>query len=322
MTNPKTTPPFRFALAQYLCRSLPPIIAMRLKEIIYPERLGQRDNFLFLARSQTGGWFKGSTVEMHALELGICGYSTYRNWAIAIALCNPGDTILEVGANIGTETVGFADIVGCDGHVYAFEPFSPNVESLKTTLALTSCQNVTLLPIALGDKDGIVEFVPPKGTSTGTGRVAHLDTGVHLTPLQTTPIGVQCAALDSLRDRIPSAAFICMDAEDSEVYVLRGAANYIERSRPSMVVEAHRKVQSELHAELQRQGYIEFSISRYGLKPVVELAKHNANWFCVHQSRIKVARYVNKTLLKCVLMPCLFGMNPMRGIRRRKLRHV
>ena len=42
-------------------------------------------------------------------------------------MTNNGDVILEVGANVGTETVSYADIVGPDGIVHAFEPVPSNV---------------------------------------------------------------------------------------------------------------------------------------------------------------------------------------------------
>lgn len=305
-------PSLRFRIAQIACRQLPPILGMRLRAWLYPDHLGEQDGFTFMVRSQTGGWFKGTTSEMHACAFGICGYSTYRNWAIAIALCKPGDTIIEVGANIGTETVGFADIVGCRGHVYAFEPFPANLESLRETLKLAPCANVTVMPFALGEDDGEFAFVPPTGANTGVGRLLQRDR-----PAPPESLSVQCRTLDSLASELPAPTFICMDAEDSETYVLRGGAAYIQQHRPGIVVEAHRKVQPMLHEELQQLGYHAFVVGRFGLNPVGELAKRGADWFCVHQSRIEDVQRVDRVLRRCVLMPCVSGMNPMTGIAQK-----
>ena len=55
------------------------------------------------------------------------GYFYCTAWGITLAIFAPGDTIVEVGANVGTETIGFSDIVGRSGRVIAFEPVPANI---------------------------------------------------------------------------------------------------------------------------------------------------------------------------------------------------
>lgn len=50
------------------------------------------------------------------------GFYDWRNIAVCSAVCGAGSSIIEVGGNVGTETVCFADIVGREGHVVALEP--------------------------------------------------------------------------------------------------------------------------------------------------------------------------------------------------------
>lgn len=52
---------------------------------------------------------------------------TYGEWAeneirFLLRSVHPGDTVLDVGANIGTHTLAFARAVGVSGKVWAFEP--------------------------------------------------------------------------------------------------------------------------------------------------------------------------------------------------------
>lgn len=138
--------PVRLAIAQRVCRNLPPLFAQRLRSVIYPFEQASRDDYEFIVRAQTGSIFKNTTSDYHAYPFSVHGYSDWRNWAIALALCSPGDTIVEVGANVGTETIGFADIVGSLGKVYAFEPLPSNLIALEDIMRLNQLQNVTILP--------------------------------------------------------------------------------------------------------------------------------------------------------------------------------
>mgnify|MGYP001460480885 CR=1 FL=1 len=66
--------------------------------------------------------------------------------AIALALVSKGESIIEVGANIGTETVYYSDIVGSHGNVYAFEPFPPN---FKPTMDVVEVYSHCAILVAL-----------------------------------------------------------------------------------------------------------------------------------------------------------------------------
>src|SRR5580658_6921217 len=66
----------------------------------------------------------------------------------------PGDVFVDIGANIGWYTIVAASIVGCDGHVYAFEPARDNFELAARNLILNDLQNVTLEQMAVTDRAG------------------------------------------------------------------------------------------------------------------------------------------------------------------------
>src|SRR2546427_3878451 len=55
-----------------------------------------------------------------------------------------GDTVLDLGANIGYWTCLLADLVGVTGRVFAFEPSPYNFQLLKKNVEMNGYKNVTL----------------------------------------------------------------------------------------------------------------------------------------------------------------------------------
>jgi len=306
--------PVRLAIAQTLCRALPPIVAQRLRSLIYPRALGYEDDYPFVVRAQTGSLFTNRTSDFHAYAFSVHGYFEWRNWAIAVALCRPGDTIVEIGANIGTETIGFSDIVGDSGKVYAFEPVPSNLAALHETLLLAKRQNVVVLPFAVGDRETKVLFSLPQKMASGEGHILRSGTNTSSKTIQ-----VDCVTLDSLSERIGAAEMIFIDAEGAEVMILRGAKIYINEYRPAIVLEASPKLLkragsdlNDLCSLLQAYGYSGFRVSRLGLAKI-DLAKASSasNWFWVHSSNLDAARVVQRSIRICGLMPCIPGLNPI-----------
>ena len=63
-----------------------------------------------------------------------------------------GDTVLDIGANIGLYSLFLSRAVGLNGKVIAIEPDPENVEILKINLKNNKCKNVKVLQMALGSK--------------------------------------------------------------------------------------------------------------------------------------------------------------------------
>lgn len=307
--------PARLRLAQRLCRWLPPIISMRLRSMVYPQSQAFADDFPFTVKAQTGSNYSGRTSDFHGYPFSVHGYYDWRNWALAAAVCSPGDTIVEIGANVGTETVGFRDIVGDSGKVFAFEPVPANLEALRQLVALNGWQNVHVQPLALSDAECRLSFVlPPHKHASGVG---HLAAGQDTNTART--IEVQSRRLDSLADQIGPAKAVFCDAEGAEAMILRGARKYFAQHKPVMVLEASPKLLVragsnivQLHETLRTLDYVAFAVSRFGLTRVADLNNKTAgNWFCVHNSMINLARKGSLSIARCGLMPCRLGLNPL-----------
>lgn len=147
---------------------------------------------------------------------------------LLLPLIAEGDTVLDVGANIGTSTVAFAHRVGPHGKVFAFEPQQAVYNVLCANLALNGLRNVTPYPYAVGRQSGTA-FLPvvDYAVSGNYGAVALAG--------QETPEAVGIVPLDQLS--FPRCALLKVDVEGAENDVVQGARGLIERDRPLVYVE-------------------------------------------------------------------------------------
>lgn len=309
-----TRKPFRLALAQKICRPLPPLISQRVRTVIYPQVLAFRDDYEFEVRVLTGSRSTHRTSAFHGYPFSVHGYYEWRNWAIALAVCSSGDHIIEIGANIGTETVGFADIVGKEGRVYAFEPFPNNVKALQEIVTLNGCDQVIVLTQAVGAIGGKVKFVcPPDKHASGIGFVSRADSAG-----DGPVIEVECVTLDSLQQTLGPCRAIFIDAEGAEVDIMRGGTSYIREFQPVIVCEAspknlHRAHLGlrDLHEAITALGYKAYRIGRFGIRDAVLTTSHAANWLCIPLSQQHVLASVRRMIRWCGFLPCIPGLNPM-----------
>jgi precorrin-6B methylase 2 len=75
----------------------------------------------------------------------------------------PGDTFIDVGANIGYYTILASKLVGVNGRVLAIEPVPQTANILKINLLLNKANNVTLIEKAAWNTVGKLRIKLPKG---------------------------------------------------------------------------------------------------------------------------------------------------------------
>lgn len=310
----------RFRLAQLICRPLPPLIAQRWREMIYPRQMAEQDDLEFTVRAQTGSWLSGRTSDFHGYPFSVHGYYEWRLWAIALAVCPRGGTILEIGANVGTETVGYADIVGPSGAMYALEPLPKNFDALQKMAQINGFSHPHLFQYAAGAENGAFNFaVPTNPAHSGVGHLVNREN----TGSNEQVISVQCVRLDSLLERFLPIQLLAMDVEGSEVFVLRGASRLIHRDHPAMILEASSKhlhryhlAPVDLFIELTGLGYRVYAINRFGLQAITQSPAHSkSNWLCLHQNRLEVLPSIRCSMLACGLLPCLPGIHPFTRLK-------
>lgn len=153
-------------------------------------------------------------------------------------ICKMGDSVMEVGANIGTHTQVFSRLVGKRGKVLAFEPQRVVFQTLCANMALNSIVNVLAYQMALGENEGEVR-IPPIDYSRvynyGGISVDGFESGERV-PLK---------RLDDFLDDIDRLRLIKVDVEGMELQVLKGAQETIKTFSPILYVENDRIEKSE-----------------------------------------------------------------------------
>jgi len=310
-----------------------PFGAGKMRTLLYSYQRGKRDDYHFETQAKTGSRFSGSTADFHAHSLAVSGYGDWRNWAIALALCRPGDLIVEVGANVGTETVAFSDIVGSNGRVVAFEPLPAHLGTLDSVVRGLRYANVSLMPFAVSDRAGCEAFAaPPASMSQGIGHLLGPDerrtgaTSYYDRPVDMTVIDVESRTLDGFADQLHGMQLLVVDAEGSEVSILRGGRRVLGAERPALVLEASQTHQRRaglgievLYDELTGLGYRAYAIKKLSLEEVTDplAGAAHSNWLCVPQDRLHLVRSVRRYIRRCALMPCVLGLNPLTEPSRR-----
>jgi FkbM family methyltransferase len=151
--------------------------------------------------------------------------------AIFRQLVRPGQSVFDIGANIGAHTMALAAIVGPLGHVTAFEPQRVIFQILNANAALNGLTAVTTRAVALGSAAGTIK-VPPLNYA-GEANFGGLS-------LEGATVGEEVPLLtfDSLR--VAACDFVKIDVEGMEIEVLKGMGETIARFRPAMYVENDR----------------------------------------------------------------------------------
>jgi FkbM family methyltransferase len=166
------------------------------------------------------------------------------------SLVNPGDHVIEVGANIGAHTVGLAKTVGAGGRVDAFEAQRACFALLQAQIALNRLYNVHGYCCAVGQSTGQLWVPVVNYAEYGNfGGIALLSSPLD----ETEPVDVI-----TLDDKIGDCdcTLLKIDVEGMEEDVIRGATKLITKHFPLIYVENDRIDKSKsLVALLQRLGY-------------------------------------------------------------------
>ncbi|MBS1558113.1 MAG: FkbM family methyltransferase [Bacteroidetes bacterium] len=145
-------------------------------------------------------------------------------------LAQNGDTIFDVGANIGETTFNLARTVGTSGVVHSFEPDPFIFSKFLKNYELNSIANILLNNIALGSNLGELYLGTPVADNRGGTRIRPTEKSGNKVPVSTVDIYV-------LKKQIEKIDLIKIDVEGFEQQVLLGAEATLNKFKPKLFIE-------------------------------------------------------------------------------------
>lgn len=190
--------------------------------------------------------------------------------AVMGRVLRPGQVAFDVGAHFGEHAVLMSELVGADGHVYAFEANRERWPALRLTLDRLG--NGSLCPYGLADRSGpSTLYVPDLHACASLSDWTAGQAG----PTRRVPCELR--RLDDLveTDHLPMPHFVKCDVEGAELLVFRGAARLLDRpDAPIVMFERNRKASralgipvtaaSEFLVSLAAPGYTLFEVEDEG----------------------------------------------------------
>jgi FkbM family methyltransferase len=290
-------------LVRIVCTWFPPIIAPKIRIWFSSENHLVQNNFSFIKKSFTGSNFYGDTSDFHARKFYYHGYFDWRNVVLAREIIkHRKGIIVEVGANIGTETVSYADIP--NAVVHAFEPLPDNFDLLTRNKDLNKFSNVHLHQIAIGHENSMMAFKVPAADASGAGHLEYSQSNMENT------IQIPVKTLDSIFAGLQPISSIIVDVEGFEPEVIIGAKNIIENQRPFIIIELNKKFFNKKRSSVNWEsftnsfnelGYNAFYIRKLSLKSI-DFKKFkvfsNKNCILVPKEMAYIAPKLSLALLK------------------------
>lgn len=248
--------------------------------------IGLRSRRPFGCRMSNGAWLAVRPEEGLLVNESV-GWTCFRErrWDPHVEVCvramlRPGQTAIDVGANIGYFTAVLAQCVGPGGHVWSFEPVPETYELLTLCKSLNSFAQVTPMKVALGAADGSTAI-------TYDRRHSGIAT-MHPEQVAGDVRRVELRSLDTLISTGEVARppdLIKVDVEGHELDVLRGARNTIRTATPTIVFELNERTARVAGWTLAELAELLRSLADYSFSLIDDEGTHRIDPFAFRLER-------------------------------------
>ena len=200
--------------------------------------------------------FRSNEVEVHGHKMYLTRKGQYEYSTLGIYgkldtfavenLLQPGDYVIDVGASIGYFTLIFAEAVGKNGLVIAFEPKEDRFGILTKNVKTNNFENVKLENKAILKKDIGGTFFSRNDGRAGLRFIPNtndpsdaVDTHKHTTPIQVPTIDLD----DYLKNLgvLEKISFIKIDVDGPELFVLLSSQSLLKNNNLKILMEWDQK---------------------------------------------------------------------------------
>lgn len=198
--------------------------------------------------------------------------------AAIVRIVQPGDVVVDVGANIGFFSLLMGLLVGPEGSVVGFEPGDNNIPRLNANIALTKLENIFLVDKPASSAAGQISFYLNADNSGGNALWDPAEfPGNERCKKEPEKVTLQATTIDAeiARLGLSTPKLIKVDTEGAEHQVLTGARGLLEGCKvPYVIAELHEfglakmgSSQMGLRGYMEGLGYSTFAIYNSGCLP-------------------------------------------------------
>jgi FkbM family methyltransferase len=241
---------------------------------LFQPRLRERD---FLFQIEPGVLIPAELDDWMVLSFFTDGCQHNLPLQLSRSLIRPGDTVVDIGANVGLWVMGAARRAGPEGDVHAFEPVPENFARLTRNLTLNGLDQVTCRQLALSDKCGHAVFYAATGNNSGLGSLTQRKK-------DDRPMETEVTTLDDYCEKhaIHRIDLMKVDVEGAELFVFRGTRRLLaSMEAPIIMFETDETLTARfgtsstgIKALLQEHGYDFFRYDGKELEPVAVNESH------------------------------------------------
>ena len=155
-----------------------------------------------------------------------------------------GNTVLDVGANIGLTTIRAAKLIGESGNIYAIEAMPSTFEILKFNIGLNKLPNVICINEAFADYVGKAKIFHNLDHKRGAASL--------YSDKKEGGVQINATTLDEfvINTGIKTVDFIKIDIEGAEYPMLIGGKNFFKNIKPIICIEFSKEVKSNYNSDL------------------------------------------------------------------------
>lgn len=146
----------------------------------------------------------------------------------------PGNTFVDIGANVGYHSLFVASLLNGTGSVHAFEPIPHLCKQINSSIKKNVFSNVHIYQIGLGEKDLEIPLYIRDENMGGSSIFEFPELNL-VKPSSTTEINIK--SLDEVIKEEPKIDLIKIDVEGYEFEVLRGARKTLKKYHPVIFLE-------------------------------------------------------------------------------------
>jgi FkbM family methyltransferase len=216
---------------------------------------------------KAGSWIFGTSPRIHRIPFGPNrGLRIYMSFDVSPRMwigidepwlaqsaqehLHPGDVVYDIGAHIGYTCLLYAQRVGDEGAVHAFEILPSITENyLQKTIQANAFNNITTHAVGLSDREESLSL--PIGETLMTSQHSEAREGQRMEDCRIVPLDRYV----SLRN-LSLPTYMKIDIEGAEIDCLIGGEQTIRKALPKMMIEFHNiELLREGHSLLEPWGY-------------------------------------------------------------------